>query len=104
MVGYGDVEEGDLLGVLEERVGPPHLAQPRRRQQPVLGRQIVRKAQPVIGPRLREEDVGRVRLRPTTPSKKANEKKRQSSTRSAQTSSVDERRRTVTVEKDHRLG
>ena len=64
MVGDGDVLERDLLGVFEERIGPPHLTQPRRRQQSVLGRHVVRQTQPVVLPHLREEDVGGERLQP----------------------------------------
>ena len=62
MVGDGDVLECDLFGVLEERVGSPHLTQPGRGQQSVVGRQIIGKSQPIILPHLREENVGRVRL------------------------------------------
>ena len=66
MVGDGDVLEGDFLCVLEERVRPPHGVEPGGGQQSVVGRQVVREPQPVILPRLREENVGRVRLQQTT--------------------------------------
>ena len=62
MIGDGDVLKGDLLGVLEERIRPPHGVEPRRGQQAVLGRQVVGETKSVVLPRLREENVGRVRL------------------------------------------
>ena len=62
VVGDGDVLECDLFGVLEEGVGSPHLPQPGRGQQSVVGRQIIGKSEPIILPHLREENVGCVRL------------------------------------------
>lgn len=62
VIGDCDVLKGDLLGVLEEGVRPPHGMKPRRWQEPVIGRQVVREAETIILPRLREEYVRRVRL------------------------------------------
>lgn len=63
MIGDGHGLEGDGLGVLEERVGPPHVLEPVDLEQAVLGGHVLGQPQPVVLPRLREEDVGRVRHR-----------------------------------------
>ena len=62
MIRNCDVLEGDLFGVLKERIRTPHGLEPRGGQETVVGRQIVRKTQPVILPFLREENVRSVRL------------------------------------------
>lgn len=61
VVGDGHRLERDRLGVLEERVRPPHVLEPLDLQQPVLGGHVLRQPQPVVLPGLREEDVRRVR-------------------------------------------
>lgn len=81
VVGNGDILKGDLFGVLEKGIGPPHGIEPGGGQQPVVGCQVVREPQSIILPRLREEDVGRKRLddehHHTTTTSKTSEQERE---------------------------
>lgn len=62
MIGDCHRLERHRLGVLEERVRPPHVLQPFDLQQAVLRRHVLRQPQPMIFPRLCEENVGGVSL------------------------------------------
>ena len=62
MVGNGHRLEGDLLGVLEERVGTPDPSQPVDREEPILPSHVVWEHESVVLPLLREEHVRRVCL------------------------------------------
>ncbi|GFQ95565.1 uncharacterized protein TNCT_305841 [Trichonephila clavata] len=54
--------EGDSFGVLEEGIWSPHPLEPADRKQSVLHGHVLWKAQAVIFPALRHEDVCYVRL------------------------------------------
>lgn len=64
MVRYRHLVEGDLLGVLEEAVGPPDIVQPIHVEYPVILGHVLRQPQPRVPPALREKYVGHVRLSP----------------------------------------
>ena len=63
VVGDGHILEGDLLGVLEVRVRLPDVIKPGDGQRSVDGAHVAREPQTVVHPALREENVGRVRLK-----------------------------------------
>jgi hypothetical protein len=63
VVGHCHLLEGDLFGIFEERVGPPHELEPTDRQQPVLGSHVVWQPQPIVFPALSKENVSGKRLK-----------------------------------------
>ncbi|GIY03701.1 uncharacterized protein CDAR_526941 [Caerostris darwini] len=65
MVGYRHFLESDPLGVLEERIGSPHLLEPANGKQAVLRSHVLWQLQPVILPALRHKDVGHICLKHT---------------------------------------
>lgn len=62
VVGNGHCLEGHGLGILEERVGAPHILKPLHLQQSVATGHVLGQSQAVVFPRLRKEDVGGVGL------------------------------------------
>ena len=64
MVRYGHLLEGDLLGVLEVRVGLPDVVEPGDGQQTVVGAHVTWESQSVLHPALGEKYIGGVRLKP----------------------------------------